>query len=114
GSVVIADVQDEAGAAAVTEIEQAGGTAAYVHLDVTDEQGWAGAVASTLERFGRLDVLVNNAGIGDTEPLEVTTVETWHKVVAVTQTSVFLGMKAAAEALRQSGHGSVVNISSMY
>jgi NAD(P)-dependent dehydrogenase (short-subunit alcohol dehydrogenase family) len=115
GSVVIADVQDEVGAAVVAEIEQSGGAAAaYVHLDVTDEQGWTDAVASTLDMFGGLDILVNNAGIGDTEPLEVTTVDTWNKVVAVTQTSVFLGMKAAAEGLKQSGHGSVVNISSMY
>ena len=115
GSVVIADVQDEVGAAVVAEIEQSGGAvAAYVHLDVTDEQGWTDAVASTLDMLGGLDILVNNAGIGDTEPLEVTTVDTWNKVVAVTQTSVFLGMKAAAEALKQSGHGSVVNISSMY
>ena len=115
GSVVIADVQDAAGAAVVAEIEQqSGGAASFVHLDVTDEQGWSDAVASTLDRFGRLDILVNNAGIGDTEALEVTTVDTWNKVVAVTQTSVFLGMKAAAEALKQSGHGSVVNISSMY
>jgi NAD(P)-dependent dehydrogenase (short-subunit alcohol dehydrogenase family) len=114
GSVVIADVQDEAGAAVVADIEASGGAAAFVHLDVTDERGWADAVASTVERFGGLDVLVNNAGIGDTEPLEATTVDTWHKVVAVTQTSVFLGMKAAAEALKRSGHGSVVNVSSMY
>ncbi len=114
GSVVIADVQDEAGAAVAAEIDQGGGAAAFVHLDVTDEQGWADAVASTLDRFGRLDILVNNAGIGDTEPLEVTTLETWDRVVAVTQTSVFLGTRAAADALKQSGHGSVVNVSSMY
>jgi len=114
GAVVIADVQDELGGAVVAQIEQTGGAAAYVHLDVTDEQGWTDAVTSTLEKFGRLDILVNNAGIGDTEPIEVTTVDTWNKVVAVTQTSVFLGMKAAAEALKQSGHGSVINISSMY
>jgi NAD(P)-dependent dehydrogenase (short-subunit alcohol dehydrogenase family) len=114
GSVVIADLQDELGRAVVEEIEGSGGVAAYVHLDVTDEAGWADAVASTVERFGGLDILVNNAGIGDTEPIEVTTAETWNKVVAVTQTSVFLGMKAAAEALKQSGHGSVVNVSSMY
>ena len=114
GAVVIADVQDDAGRAVVEEIERDGGSAAFVHLDVTDEAGWADAVATTLERFGRLDVLVNNAGIGDTEPIEVTTTDTWNKVVAVTQTSVFLGMKAAADALKQSGHGSVVNVSSMY
>ena len=114
GSVVIADLQDEAGAAAVAEIDQSGGKAAFVHLDVTDEQGWADAVASTLDRFGGLDILVNNAGIGDTEPLEVTTFDTWNKVVAVTQTSVFLGMKAAADALKSSDDGSVINISSMY
>ena len=114
GSVVIADLQDEAGNAVVEEIENSDGKAAYVHLNVTDEEGWANAVASTLEAFGRLDILVNNAGIGDTEPLEVTTVDTWNRVVAVTQTSVFLGMKAAAAALKNSGRGSVVNISSMY
>lgn len=114
GSVVIADVQDDAGASVVDEITAAGGNAAYVHLDVTDEEGWANAVATTVETFGGLDVLVNNAGIGDTDPLEATTTDTWHKVVAVTQTSVFLGMKAAADALKKSGSGSVVNVSSMY
>ena len=114
GAVVIADVQDEAGKAAAEEIERNGGKAAFVHLDVTDEQGWADAVTSTVDTFGGLDVLVNNAGIGDTEPIEVTTVDTWDKVVAVTQTSVFLGMKAAADALKRSGNGSVVNVSSMY
>ena len=114
GSVVVADLQDDSGKGVVAEIEQGGRKAAYVHLNVTDEGGWADAVAATLDAFGGLDILVNNAGIGDTEPLEVTTVDTWNKVVAVTQTSVFLGMKAAAEALKKSGHGSVVNISSMY
>jgi NAD(P)-dependent dehydrogenase (short-subunit alcohol dehydrogenase family) len=114
GSVVIADVQDAAGAAVAEEIERSGGTASYVHLDVTDEEGWAAAVASTVEAYGGLDILVNNAGIGDTDPIEATSVDTWNKVVAVTQTSVFLGMKAAAEALKRSGRGAVVNISSMY
>ncbi|HEX5947020.1 MAG TPA: glucose 1-dehydrogenase [Acidimicrobiales bacterium] len=114
GSVVVADVQDDLGAAVASEIAQSGGAAAFLHLDVTDEQGWADAIAETIDRFGGLDILVNNAGIGDTEALEVTTVDTWNKVVAVTQTSVFLGMKAAADALKTSEHGAVVNVSSMY
>ncbi|KDA07015.1 short-chain dehydrogenase [Microbacterium sp. CH12i] len=114
GAVVVADVQDQLGAEVVAEIEKNGGKALFLHLDVTDESGWNDAVATTVEKFGGLNILVNNAGIGDTEPLEVTTLATWDKVVAVTQTSVFLGMKAAAEALKKSGNGSVVNISSMY
>ena len=114
GAVVIGDLQDAAGAAVVEEIRAAGGEAAYVHLDVTDEEDWARAVASTIGAFGGLDTLVNNAGIGDTDAIEVTTRDTWEKVVAVTQTSVFLGMKAAAAALKESGRGAVVNGSSMY
>jgi NAD(P)-dependent dehydrogenase (short-subunit alcohol dehydrogenase family) len=114
GSVVIADLQDDAGQAVVEEVEKDGGHSAYVHLDVTDEAGWAQAVQFAVDTFGGLDILVNNAGIGDTEPIEVTTTDTWNKVVAVTQTSVFLGMKAAADALKASGHGAVVNVSSMY
>lgn len=114
GAVAIADIQDAEGAAVVGEIERNGGRAVFVHLDVTDEQSWADGVAATISALGRLDVLVNNAGIGDTEALEVTTTDTWNKVVAVTQTSVFFGMKAAADALKASGNGSVVNVSSMY
>ena len=70
GSVVIADLQDEAGAAVVAEIEQNGGRAAYVHLDVTDEQGWADAIVIDRRHVRGLDILVNNAGIGDAEPIE--------------------------------------------
>lgn len=114
GSVVIADVQDDLGNEVAAQIEKDGGKALFVHLDVTSENDWTDAVAKTVDSFGGLNILVNNAGIGDTEPIEVTTLATWDKVVAVTQTSVFLGMKAAGEALKKSGNGSVVNISSMY
>ncbi|ACL39746.1 short-chain dehydrogenase/reductase SDR [Pseudarthrobacter chlorophenolicus A6] len=114
GSVVVADIQDELAAQVAAEIGAAGGHARAFHLDVTSESGWAGVVAFALEEFGRLDVLVNNAGIGDNQSIEDTSVETYTKVVAVTQTSVFLGEKAAAAALKASGNGAVVNVSSMF
>ncbi|MFF5259961.1 SDR family NAD(P)-dependent oxidoreductase [Actinomadura viridis] len=111
GSVVIADIQDALGA------ELAGGLgerAAFVHLDVTDEESWAAAVAATTERFGRLDILVNNAGAGHYETIEKTSTETWDRVIAISQTSVFLGQRAASEALKATGNGAVVNVSSVY
>jgi len=113
-TVVVADVQDMKAAAVVAEVEAAGGTAGAVHLDVTDEAGWTAAVADVLARFGRLDVLVNNAGIGDTAPIEDTEYATYRKVVDITSASVFLGQKAASKALHDSGNGAVVNISSMF
>ncbi|MHA6667945.1 SDR family NAD(P)-dependent oxidoreductase [Homoserinimonas sp. A447] len=113
-NVVIADIQDDAGRTVAQEITDAGGQATYVHLDVTSESDWNAAVAKTVETYGGLTTLVNNAGIGDTLPIEDTPQSSWDKVIAVTQTSAFLGMKAASAELQKSGNGSVVNISSMY
>src|SRR5688572_12224729 len=113
-AVVVADIQDVPGAAVVREIEAGGGRAIYRRLDVSSEAGWAEAVTRSVSELGGLDILVNNAGIGDTEAIEVTSKATWDKVVAITQTSVFLGQKAASAALKKSGHGAVVNISSMF
>ena len=113
-AVVIADIDDDAGEAAVKELGDSGGEARYVHLDVSSADSWKSAVEIVIRELGRLDVLVNNAGIGDNDPLEETSLETYNRVVGVTQTSVFLGMQAAAEALKSSGSGSVVNVSSIF
>lgn len=114
GNVVIGDIQKDAGEAVVKEITDSGGKASFVNLNVTDEEQWTAAVKHTVDTFGGLSILVNNAGIGDTLPIEETSLADWDNVIAVTQTSAFLGMKAASDELQKSGNGSVVNISSMY
>ena len=112
--IVIADIQDDKGEAVAKRINDGGGEALYINLDVTSEDGWAQAVAKTVEEFGRLDILVNNAGIGDTAPNEEVSYDFYKKVVAVTQDSVFLGMKACADELKKTGNGAIVNVSSIF
>jgi len=113
-AVVITDIQDEAGAAAAKEIAESGARAIFVHHDVTSEDDWTAAVARAKEEFGGLDILVNNAGMGDLKTIEDTTLAEWERTVAIDQTGVFLGMKHAADVLAASGHGSVINISSIF
>jgi NAD(P)-dependent dehydrogenase (short-subunit alcohol dehydrogenase family) len=84
----------------------------FVRLDVTSEIDWRRAVAAAEQRFGKLDVLVNNAGIGGAGRLEDTKLEDWNRVMDVNATGVFLGTKTAIPALRRAGGGSIVNISS--
>ena len=112
--VVVTDVQDEAGEQAAAAIRAGGGDALYLHLDVTDEAGWQAVVERVLSERDRLDVLVNNAGLGDLAPIEETSLADWERTVAIDQTGVFLGMKTCAEARKASGNGSVINISSIF
>jgi 3alpha(or 20beta)-hydroxysteroid dehydrogenase len=107
--VVMGDVRDEAGEKVASEL---GESAVYTHLDVTDAGSWAEAVRLTQDRFGRLDVLVNNAGILRFNTIEDTSLEEYESVIRVNQIGTFLGMKAALPALRAAGGGSIVNISS--
>jgi NAD(P)-dependent dehydrogenase (short-subunit alcohol dehydrogenase family) len=113
-AVLVTDVQEELGAQAVAELSESGGRAAFLRQDVSSEEDWAAAVEHAVSSLGRLDILVNNAGMGDLKTIEDTTLEEWHRTVAIDQTGVFLGMRTAAPALRESGHGSIVNISSIF
>ena len=110
--VVVGDLLEPEGRALEAELTGRGGQAAFVALDVTREADWERAVAAAGSRFGKLDVLVNNAGIGGAGRVEDTTLEEWHRVMEVNATGVFLGTKAAIPALRRAGGGAIVNISS--
>lgn len=109
-TVVVTDVQDEMGAGVVAGI---GGTAVYLHHDVTAEDAWIGVVAEVRARFGRLDVLVNNAGIGMGGPVTEFSLADWRKQQAVNVEGVFLGVKHSLPLMRESGGGSIINMSSV-
>lgn len=113
-SVVFGDLLDEEGRAVESEIAQRGGNARYVHLDVTSESDWKSAVSLAVETFGRLDVLVNNAGIVIPRvAIDERTEEEWDRVLDVNAKGVFLGTKHAIPAMRNGGGGSIINISSV-
>lgn len=109
-AVVFADVSDEEGQTTAASI---GDHAAYHHLDVTSEAGWEETVAWTLERHGRLDVLVNNAGIWFGKGLDETTLDDYRRVVEINQVGAFLGLRAVVPVMKAAGAGSIVNISSL-
>ena len=113
-AVVMTDIQDEAGEAVAAGIRSGDGRAVFVHHDVSDEAAWQAVIRRTADEFGGLDILVNNAGIGDVKPIEETSTADYERTIAVNQTSVFLGLKAAAELLKASEHASVINISSIF
>src|SRR5713101_8702314 len=110
--VVLGDVLDEEGRQVEAEIRAAGGDATYVHLDVTSEDHWRVAVALAENTYGRLNVLVNNAGIVIRKSIEETTEDDWDRILAVNLKGVFLGTKHAIPAMRRAGGGSIINISS--
>jgi len=112
-AVVVCDILEEDGHAVVAQIEAKGGRALFVRLDVTNEADWQAAVAAAVGAFGKLDVLVNNAGISGTIDPDLTSTGTWDRLVGINARGTFLGMKHALPALRDAGGGSIVNTSSI-
>ena len=110
--VVICDVRDDEGDALAKKIVDRGGEAAFVHLDVTSESDWAAAVRETVERYGKLDVLVNNAGVSARGSIEETSPDDWDRVMDINAKGVFLGTRSAIPEMRKAGGGSIINISS--
>ena len=112
--VIVTDIQDKLGEEVVAGIRKAGGKAEYVHHDVTSEDEWAGVVGGVKDRHGRLDFLVNNAGIGIGGSILDMTLTDWRRQTAINLDGVFLGVKHAIPLMRVSGEGgSIVNMSSV-
>ncbi len=111
--VIIGDILEGEGKAVEAQIAEAGGQAIFVHLDVTEEEDWARAVEQAVNRFGKLDVLVNNAGISSRAFTDDTGIEAWDRIMEVNSKGVFLGTRAAIPRMLEAGGGSIVNISSI-
>ena len=108
--VVAGDILDDEGKALADEV---GDAVRYVHLDVTEPDDWRAAVDLTVQEFGSLDVLVNNAGIVNFGLFEDYSLDDWRSILDVNLTGVFLGIKSVVPQMKKQGAGSIVNISSI-
>ena len=114
GAIIVAtDIETEAGKTLVAEIEGSGGKASFIEHDVTSEEAWASVIADIREQYGKLDVLINNAGIGMTGLVHEMDFDLWRKMMAVNVDGVFLGVKHALPLMRAAGSGNIINVSSV-
>ena len=112
-SVIVADVREAEGTKVAAEIAESGGSAEFIRLDTTQVDGWKEAVGHAVDRFGKLDVLVNNAAIWRGEGgIEDITMENWDDLFDVNCKAGFLGMRAAIPEMRRAGGGSIINVGS--
>jgi len=108
--VVVSDIRDEEGRALAAEL---GGDSSYLSHDVASEASWQAVMAAIRERYGRLDTLINNAGIAVMAGIADTDTALFERTVRINQLGVFLGIKYGAELMKSSGGGSIVNVSSI-
>jgi 3(or 17)beta-hydroxysteroid dehydrogenase len=112
--VVVADINQAKGMKVAEEIREKGGEAVFISLDVTREKNWQSLMEDTVRRYGKLNILVNNAGISKIADIENTSLEDWHATMAVNATGVFLGTKHAIMTMKNNGElCSIVNRSSI-
>lgn len=111
--VMVSDINDTLGRQVTRGIVERGGSAIFQRLDVSKSEEWEAAIATLLQTWGKLDVLVNNAGVCIAATIEDTTLEDWHFTMKTNLDGVFLGIKAGVKTMKTSGGGSIVNISSI-
>ncbi|MDO8177855.1 MAG: glucose 1-dehydrogenase [Undibacterium sp.] len=112
--VFVADMNIELGQATVESICKNGGKADFLKLDVTKEVDWNAAVSQIIEKAGRIDVLINNAGILILKPVQDTTNDDWDRTFDVNARSVFIGTRAVIPFMQKAGRGNIINVSSIY
>lgn len=112
-AVTVADLDDKVGAATAAAIAARGAQSLYVHADVAQEADVRALVAATVAHFGRLDIVVNNAGVVAVQTVEASSVEDWDRVMAVNVRSIFLTTKYALPHLRTAGGGAILNVASV-
>jgi len=110
--VVVTDINEAGVKEAAEEIRHGGGKAIFIKHDVTSEDSWSEVLEKALPEFGKLDILVNNAGVMLIKEIENTSLEEWRRLMSVNLDGVFLGVKHAIGAMKKSGGGSIINISS--
>ena len=113
-SVVIADIDDKTGTQSVEKMKNMGLTANYLHLDVTSEEDWKSAVNFTVSTYGKLDIMIMGAGIGEANAIKIGNIDVdeWRRVVDVTNLGMFLGVRSVVNQMKNSGGGSIVLVSS--
>ena len=112
-NVVLCDVDQREGEKTAKSITESGGTAEFMQCDVTNESDWEKVINATTNKFGSLDVLVNNAGLSSGSTEDHLSSEWWHRIMDVNATGVFLGTKIAAGIMKEQQSGSIINISSI-
>lgn len=112
-AVIVADLSGKRAEAITAQINDTGGRATMIKMDVSDPEGIQATIRLALDTYGRLDVMFNNAGLGELALLEDTSLESWNRTIAVTLTGTFLGMKYCLPIMRQQAKGSIVNTASV-
>ena len=112
-AVIVADLSGKRAEAVTAQINAAGGKASCIKMDVSDPEGIQAMIQLTLDTYGRLDIMFNNAGLGELALLEETSLGSWNRTIAVTLTGTFLGMKYCLPIMREQGKGAVVNTASV-
>lgn len=112
-AVMVADISGRRAEAVAQAIGQAGGRAVWCKMDASSPEAVESTLATTVQSYGRLDILINNAGLAEPALLHELSLDSWNRTVAVTLTSVFLGLKCAIPVMRRQGGGAIVNTASV-